>query len=353
MKTQSILSAFPIMLGSSVLHLTLFLLACHVKWPSEEELIAGESILAEGEYECVSASELEASIEFCKKFHLAAAIILFYLSQHTRIWLPFAICSSERSVKSVKNDAQVADEFNREDSEDQSALPLDESGIKMLREYVKTILRRMGRIANGSDLNLINDNKSQTLKYQMSEVQQEKEKNDKNLGRINSDEPEDTVSLQQKLPSEAGFLGKTLNSIEESAAGNAIGAVVTLQEQQQKRKDEKIEDLLDEIKEENFCMLIAKIKPHSWIVFMIPLLLIYLVIVYKASQITQLCRKTAQNLTELEQSISIFVFFEMETFAFFGIIFGLWLWITFKYILNCLYQDGPRHSFKTEAVKHA
>ena len=39
--------------------------------------------------------------------------------------------------------------------------------------------------------------------------------------------------------------------------------------------------------------------------------------------------------------------------AFFGIIFGLWLWLSFKYILNTLYQDGPRHSFKTDAVKHA
>ena len=126
-----------------------------------------------------------------------------------------------------------------------------------------------------------------------------------------------------------------------------------MEEEWQKRKDEKIKDLLDEIKDENFCMFIAKIKHHTWIVLMIPLLLIYLIIVYKASQITQLCRNTAQNLTELEQSISIFVFFEMETFAFFGIVFGLWLWLTFKYILNCLYQDGPRHSFKTEAVKHA
>ena len=39
--------------------------------------------------------------------------------------------------------------------------------------------------------------------------------------------------------------------------------------------------------------------------------------------------------------------------AFFGILFGLWLWLTFKYILNLVYQDGPKHAFKTEAVKHA
>ena len=231
MKTQSILSAFPIMLGSSVLHLTLFILAFHVKWPSEEELIAGESILAEGEYECVSASELEKSIEFCKKFHFAAAIILFYLSQHTRIWLPFAICSSERSVKSVKNDAQVAEEFNRDDSEDQPALPLDQSGITMARNYVETLIRRMARIDNESDLNLINDNKSQTLKYQKSEVQLDIEKNDKNLGRTSSDDTgaQDTVSFQpreQKLPSKSGELGKTIDQVRELAAINAMDAVV-------------------------------------------------------------------------------------------------------------------------------
>ena len=55
----------------------------------------------------------------------------------------------------------------------------------------------------------------------------------------------------------------------------------------------------------------------------------------------------------MEQSISIFVFFEIEVFAFFGIIFGLYLWLSFKFILNLVYQDGPRHAFKTEAVKHA
>ena len=39
--------------------------------------------------------------------------------------------------------------------------------------------------------------------------------------------------------------------------------------------------------------------------------------------------------------------------AFFGDLFGLWLWLSFKYIFNTLYQDGPKHSFKTYAVKYA
>ena len=55
----------------------------------------------------------------------------------------------------------------------------------------------------------------------------------------------------------------------------------------------------------------------------------------------------------MEQSISIFVFFEIEIFAFLGIMGGLWLWLTFKYIFNSGYQNGPSHAFKTEAVKHA
>ena len=100
-------------------------------------------------------------------------------------------------------------------------------------------------------------------------------------------------------------------------------------------------------------MKVAKTKHYTFTIVQIPLLLFYLIILAKSGEITVLCRETAKNLTGLEQSISIFVFFEIEVFAFFGILFGLWLWLSFKYFLNAIFQDGPRHSFKTDAVKHA
>ena len=97
MRVQSILSSFVIILGSFVLHLTLAVLAWNVKWPSSEEMDSVSAILAEGDYECVSQEELEASVNFCKYFHTAAAAILFYMDFNTLIWMPFAILSKEKN----------------------------------------------------------------------------------------------------------------------------------------------------------------------------------------------------------------------------------------------------------------
>ena len=100
-------------------------------------------------------------------------------------------------------------------------------------------------------------------------------------------------------------------------------------------------------------MQVAKIKDYKWTMVKVPLLLLYLVVLAKSGEITVMCRSVAHELTEYESSISVFVFFEIEVFAFFGIILGLWIWLTLKFILNCIFQDGPRHAFKTEGVKHA
>ena len=40
-------------------------------------------------------------------------------------------------------------------------------------------------------------------------------------------------------------------------------------------------------------------------------------------------------------------------FCFAGIIFGLWVWLSGKYILNCLYVGGPQFKFKTRGIKEA
>ena len=43
----------------------------------------------------------------------------------------------------------------------------------------------------------------------------------------------------------------------------------------------------------------------------------------------------------------------MEVFAFAGILFGLWVWLTTKFLLNGLFTEGPQHIFKTKGVKFA
>jgi len=83
-----------------------------------------------------------------------------------------------------------------------------------------------------------------------------------------------------------------------------------------------------------------------------PLLLFYLTVVAQSGEITVKCRSIASHFND-PLTVSLFVFFEIEVFAFFGIILGLWVWLTFKFIHNCLYHDGPQFSFKTKGIKMA
>ena len=83
-----------------------------------------------------------------------------------------------------------------------------------------------------------------------------------------------------------------------------------------------------------------------------PLLLFYLVTVAQSAEITVKCRSISDKF-ENPNSISLFVFFELEVFAFFGIITGLWIWLSVKYCLNCMQVNGPEHTFKTKGVKLA
>lgn len=83
-----------------------------------------------------------------------------------------------------------------------------------------------------------------------------------------------------------------------------------------------------------------------------PLLLFYLVTVAQAAEITVKCRSISDKFSNPDQ-VSFFVFFELEVFAFAGLLLGLFIWISWKYCLNAVYSGGPQHNFKTKGVKHA
>lgn len=51
--------------------------------------------------------------------------------------------------------------------------------------------------------------------------------------------------------------------------------------------------------------------------------------------------------------MSFFVFFDIEVFVFLGMLLGLWVWLSVKFLVNKLYFSGPVFSFKTDGVKTA
>ena len=81
-------------------------------------------------------------------------------------------------------------------------------------------------------------------------------------------------------------------------------------------------------------------------------LLFYIITVEEAAEITVKCRQISKKFDDPDV-ISLFVFFEMEVFAFLGILGGLLLWLVLKQCLNACYMTGPRHIFKTKGIKRA
>lgn len=96
----------------------------------------------------------------------------------------------------------------------------------------------------------------------------------------------------------------------------------------------------------------ANLKNHNFNIIRVPLLLFYMVTVAQSAEITVKCRSISSNFTD-PNAVSLFVFFELEVFAFAGLLVGLWVWLTLKYFLSSMYAEGPQHVFKTRGVKHA
>jgi hypothetical protein len=67
------------------------------------------------------------------------------------------------------------------------------------------------------------------------------------------------------------------------------------EEKLQEEADDEIKKLSDKSKEKHCCMKIAKAKPHTWTIFKVPLLLLYLIILAKSGEITVMCRGVSKN----------------------------------------------------------
>ena len=74
-------------------------------------------------------------------------------------------------------------------------------------------------------------------------------------------------------------------------------------------------------------------KDYNFSILLIPIMFVYLTVVAKSGEITVKCQSIAKSFSDPE-IVSLFAFFEIEVFAFGGILIGLWLWLTLKYWTN-------------------
>ena len=114
----------------------------------------------------------------------------------------------------------------------------------------------------------------------------------------------------------------------------------------------KIAALIHRYKQPNRCRDFSSMKNYNWHMILVPLLFMYLIIVAESAEITVKCRRIATKFKE-PKVIALFTFFELEIFAFAGILVGLLLWLAVKYILNAIFTEGPQFNFKTSGVKLA
>ena len=119
-----------------------------------------------------------------------------------------------------------------------------------------------------------------------------------------------------------------------------------------KKKIDKITKLIQNYKYPDRCREFSHLKNYNWHFLLVPLMFLYLIIVAESAEITVKCRSIARNFED-PREVALFTFFELEVFAFAGILLGLFLWLSSKYILNALFTSGPQFNFKTSGVKLA
>ena len=124
------------------------------------------------------------------------------------------------------------------------------------------------------------------------------------------------------------------------------------QELTRERKLVNIDRLMTNLKTKTLFQQFADVPEYKFSIVLIPVMFSYLTIVSKSGEITVKCRTLAQAFPDPE-FVSLFAFFEIELFAFGGILLGLWLWLTLKFWTNQLFQDGPKFTFKTDSVRFA
>ena len=84
----------------------------------------------------------------------------------------------------------------------------------------------------------------------------------------------------------------------------------------------------------------SNLKPFRWQVFQVILMFFYLTVVAQSAEIVVKCRPISAKFKDPE-IVSLFVFFEMEVWAFLGIIAGIWAWLSLKFLHNSFYKNGP------------
>ena len=117
----------------------------------------------------------------------------------------------------------------------------------------------------------------------------------------------------------------------------------------QPQNDEQA-DLIKDFKDNSNCREFANIS-FSWVIPITPVLLYYLVVVARAAEINVKCAEVSTKFAD-PKAVSVFLFFEIEVFVFMGIIAGLWVWLTTKYIANSVSSEGPMLFLKTPKTKY-
>ena len=157
---------------------------------------------------------------------------------------------------------------------------------------------------------------------------------------------ENGIELSSRpLKNELGIGGIDLaqvNFLGQDVIKSARGAL-------EANKKDGIDRLVDRFSIKNTFEKFAEIQ-FAWIILQAPLLLWYLVVVARAGEINVKCQKVAERFAD-PLSVSFFVFFEIEIFAFIGIILGLWVWLTTKYMTNCCCSKGVMLKLKTKRAK--
>lgn len=118
------------------------------------------------------------------------------------------------------------------------------------------------------------------------------------------------------------------------------------------KKVDDVEMICEKYKQPDRCRNFIKMKSYNWHMVLIPILFLYLIVVAESGEITVKCRSIS-NKFKNDDTVALFTFFEMEVFAFGGLLMGLWFWLIGKWICNCLFTDGPQFTFKTKGVKAA
>lgn len=355
MRVQSIISSFVLVLGNFILHFTLAFLAGTVVEPTQEEMDQLASEVPPGTYECVSAADLSDALRKAKNLHWVAFGFLFYVKVHTPIWSRIVgyfrenkICCFQSINLRILDQSEI-DTLGEYSEQMKKTLKLIEEGHAEVQvdnefELLKVNNSVHNLSASGVYSPRLVEHTSSALNISYNQPVQIEEEFRREEANEGEHEMADDADVQVAFNSNANRSAGASNAEQKEGlkAGGSGGA----------QEISGVEALLKKHKTSHWCSHFSNLKPFQFNMIQVPLLLFYLVTIAQAAEITVKCRSIS-NKFEHPDAVSLFVFFELEVFAFAGILFGLWIWITAKYYLSSLFTGGPQHVFKTKGVKQA